>query len=84
MANKLYGSNFIQFICKNLLKVHARRHPEKRCYVLNENNPRAFGDEKVGEFQKFYELSQMNVRSLHDGGNKFYEYSDFKRMMEEE
>ena len=41
-----YGNNFIQFICKNLLKVHARRHSEKRLYVLDENNPNSFDDKK--------------------------------------
>ena len=35
MSGKLLGKNYIQFVCKNLLKVHARRHPEKRLYVLN-------------------------------------------------
>ena len=33
MAQKLCGQNFMQFICKNLLKVHARRHSQKRLYV---------------------------------------------------
>ena len=80
MAQKLYGNNFIQFICKNLLKVHARRHPEKRCYILNEDNPHAFGDAKVGAFQKFLQLSKANIQNLINGNNKFYEYDDFKNM----
>ena len=78
-AQQLCGQNFIQFICKNLLKVHARRHPQKRLYVLNEDNPNSFDDRKPSSFVKFKEMSQANIRSLIEGRNKFYEYSDFKK-----
>ena len=78
-AQQLCGQNFIQFICKNLLKVHARRHPQKRLYVLNEDNPNSFDDRKPSSFVKFKEMSQANIRSLHDGRNKFYEYGDIEK-----
>ena len=78
-AQQLCGQNFIQFICKNLLKVHARRHPQKRLYVLNEDNPNSFDDRKPSSFVKFKEMSQANIGSLINGKNKFYEYSDFKK-----
>ena len=29
MCHKLMGQNFIQFVCQNVLHVHARRHPQK-------------------------------------------------------
>ena len=79
MAQKLCGQNFVQFICKNLLKVHARRHPKKRLYVLDEDNPNSFDDRKPSSFVKFKEMSQANIRSLIEGRNKFYEYSDFEK-----
>ena len=79
MAQKLCGQNFIQFICKNLLKVHARRHSQKRLYVLDEDNPNSFDDKKPSAFVKFKEMSQANIRSLIEGRNKFYEYGDFKK-----
>ena len=79
MAEKLCGQNFIQFICKNLLHVHARRHPEKRLYVKNENNPNSFEDKKTDNFSILKGLSDKNIQSLFDGGNKFYEYNDLKR-----
>ena len=82
MIEKLCGKNFIQFICKNLLHVHARRHPKKRLYVRDEDNPNSFIDEKNNEFQKFLQLSQHNIQNLIDGGNKFYEYNNFKEIME--
>ena len=83
MAQKLCGQNFIQFICKNLLKVHARRHSQKRLYVQEEDNPNSFDDRKPNSFVKFKQMSQMNIRSLIDNKNKFYEYDDFKNMEKE-
>jgi len=80
MASKLLGQNYMQFVCKNLLHVHARRHPQKRLYVLDENNPNSFGDKKNNNFQKFLQLSKANIQNLINGNNKFYEYNDFKDM----
>jgi hypothetical protein len=82
MIEKLCGKNFMQFICKNLLHVHARRHPKKRLYVLDENNPNSFIDKKNDKFQKFLRLSQHNIQNLVGGNDKFYEYNDFKKIME--
>jgi len=82
MIEKLCGQNFMQFICKNLLHVHARRHPKKRLYVLGEDNPNSFIDEKNDKFQKFLRLSQHNIQNLVGGSDKFYEYNDFKKNME--
>ena len=82
-AQQLCGENFLQFICKNLLKVHARRHPRKRLYVLGENNPYSFGGKsKVDFFQILYNMSQRNIQSLHNRTNKFYGYDDLKKQLE--
>ena len=80
MAQKLLGQNYMQFVCKNLLHVHARRHPQKRLYVLDEDNPNSFGNKKNNNFQKFLSLSKANIQNLVSGNNKFYEYNDFKNM----
>jgi len=80
MSQKLLGQNFMQFVCKNLLHVHARRHPQKRLYVLDEDNPNSFGDKKNNNFQKFLQLSKANIQNLINGNDKFYEYNDFKNM----
>lgn len=83
MAEKLCGEDFIQFICKNIMHVHARRHPQKRLYVSKEDNPYSFINEKNNKFKQFLELSKFNINNLikkpHD---KFYEYKDFKKMLE--
>ena len=81
-AQQLRGQNYLQFICKNLLKVHARRHPKKRLYVLDEDNPNSFDDRKNSTFTTLKSMSQKNIQSLHNGTDKFYEYYDLKKELE--
>lgn len=81
-AQQLCGENFIQFICKNLLKVHARRHPQKRLYVLDEDNPNSFDDKKNNKFKTLKEMSQLNIQNLFQKNRKFFEYSDLQNKLE--
>ncbi len=81
-AQQLCGNNFLQFICKNLLKVHARRHPRKRLYVLGEDNPNSFDDRKNTAFRTLKSMSQQNIQTLLNKKNKFYEYYDLKKELE--
>jgi len=82
MAQKLCGQNYLQFICKNILHVHARRHAKKRLYVMDENNPHSFAPDKNNNFKHFKELSQHNIANLIQNKNKFYEYPDLKKILE--
>jgi len=82
MCEKLLGPNFIQFVCKNILHVHARRHPNKRLYVSGEDNPHSFIGEKNSNFQKLLSLSKQNIQNLIAGQNKFYEYNNLKEILE--
>jgi hypothetical protein len=82
MSERILGNTFIQFVCKNVLHVHARRHPNKRLYVKGEDNPHSFISQKNTRFQKLLELSKHNINSLHTGQNKFYEYNDLKNILE--
>tara|TARA_B100000965_G_C19600392_1_gene762274 strand:+ start:2481 stop:3488 length:1008 start_codon:yes stop_codon:yes gene_type:complete len=82
MAEKLLQKDYKQFIIKNLLKVHARRHPQKRLYVKHEDNPHSFGGDKNNDFQKFLKLSQENIYKLRTGKGKFKEYDDLKKILE--
>ena len=80
MSQKLMGKNYKQFIFKNLLKVHARRHPEKRLYVLEENNPNAFGDKKNDKFNRFKSISDENIQMLvQDTDKRFNRYEDLEK-----
>ena len=53
MSHKLMGQNFIQFVCQNILHVHARRHSQKRLYVKNEDNPHHLLGIKIINFKNF-------------------------------
>ena len=80
MSQKLMGQNYKQFVFKNLLKVHARRHPKKRLYVLEENNPNSFGDRKNNKFNKFKSMSDENIEMLLRENNKrFNRYEDLEK-----
>ena len=83
MSEKLLGKNYKQFVFKNLLKVHARRHPKKRMYVLEENNPNSFENKKNNKFNTFKKLSDENIQMLlQDTNKKFYEFNDYKKIVE--
>lgn len=82
MAQKILGDKYIQIIFKNILKVHARRHPKKRMYILNENNPRGFcGNQKGDWWQLFKNMSQHNISVLFNNQGKFYTFEDFKKQL---
>ena len=82
MSHKLLGENYLQFVCENILHVHARRHPQKRMYVKDENNPYSFIDKKNTDFQKFLKMSKENIHVLITGQGKFKEYNDLKNELE--
>jgi hypothetical protein len=65
MAKLLLGDQFVQFVIKNILRVHNRRHPKKRLYISNENNPRGFcGIEKGNWWNILHDMSKENLASL--------------------
>ncbi len=82
MCQKLLGQNFMQFVCQNVLHVHARRHPNKRMHVKGEDNPHSFIGDKNNNFQKFLKLSKENINKLITGQGKFKEYNDLKTTLE--
>ena len=82
MCKKLLGQNFMQFVCQNILHVHARRHPQKRMYVKDENNPYSFIGDKNDNFQQFLKMSKENINKLITGQGKFKEYHDLQNILE--
>ena len=82
MCEKLLGQNFMQFICQNVLHVHARRHSQKRLYIKGEDNPYSFINQKNENFQEFLKLSKENIQKLITGQGKFKEYNDLKNILE--
>ncbi len=75
------GKNYNQFVFKNLLKVHARRHQRKREYELEENNTNAVGNKKNDKFNKFKTRSDENIQMLiHQHSTKrFNRYEDLEK-----
>ena len=82
MSHKLLGDKYIQFVVKNVLHVHARRHPQKRMYVKGEDNPYSFIGDKNDNFQKFLSMSKQNIQTLVTEQGKFKEYNDLKKLLE--
>ena len=82
MCEKLLGQNFLQFVCQNILHVHARRHSQKRLYVKDENNPHSYINKKNNNFHEFLKLSKENIQKLITGQGKFKEYNDLKNILE--
>lgn len=77
IAKQIMGDKFIQFTVKNVLKVHARRHPKKRLYILNEDNPRGFCGNKKGKWSEITDkYSKYNLNNLINSQNKFYTFND--------
>lgn len=66
MAKKVMGDNFVQFHIHNLLRVHNRRHPKKRMYILDEDNPTGIcTNEKKGNWWGMLEeKSKFNLETL--------------------
>lgn len=67
MAKLVMGSNFRQYLVKNILRVHNRRHPRKRMYIKGENNPRGFCDDRKGPWwRKLENASKFNLEHLRN------------------
>lgn len=73
LIEKLMKGKFKQYIFKNLLKVHARRHPNKRMYVKGEDNEHSFVDKKNNKFQELLRISKHNIHTLRTEQGKLKE-----------
>lgn len=69
MAKLIMGDNFVQFHVSNILRVHNRRHPKKRQFVLGEDNPRGFCDDRKGKepfWKKVESASKQNASNFRN------------------
>lgn len=71
MCQKVMGDRYVQFIAKNVLRVHNRRHPNKRNYILNEDNPHGFAGTQKGEWWNILEKSSKYNLSILDSQKPF-------------
>lgn len=71
VAKRIMGDQFIQFHIHNILRVHNRRHPKKRMFILNEDNPNGIcTNEKKGNWWGMLEeKSKFNLETLFQQQN---------------
>ena len=87
-CNQIMGNNYVQFVIKNILKVHNRMHPKKRLYALDMDRSRELSEVDNGSgkgewFHKMKELVHYNLSNFNGNQTKFKTYEDFKNIIEE-
>lgn len=72
MAKIIMGDQYRQFVVKNILRVHNRRHPKKRNYIRGENNPMGLTGKAKGDWWDILEkTSKHNLSILRNSQRKF-------------
>ncbi len=67
MCEKVLSDKYAQYHVSNILRVHNRRHPNKRTGILNENNPNGFCDERKGDWwEELEKKSKFNLNHLFE------------------
>ena len=85
-CRQIMGQNYIQFIVKNILKVHNRCHPRKRLYAVDMNDGKklanfSIGGEKGNWFHKMKELVHFNLGNFGPSQARFNTYKDFEKII---
>ena len=82
-CKQIMGQAYIQFIVKNILKVHNRNHPKKRMYALDMDSDRDLAlanTEKKGDwFYKMRDLVHFNLGNFGPSQARFNTYEDFEK-----
>jgi len=89
MCRLLMGDKYVQFIVKNILKVHNRDHPKKRNYCLQMDSDEICTQEKGpnqrgGWYENLKNMANVNLSNCGSSQNRFFNYDDFKKVMEKE
>ena len=81
-CKQIMGEAYIQFIVKNILKVHNRNNPKKRMYALEMLSDDKSEQKKKGEwFFKIKELVHANLGTFGKSQARFNTYKDFEKMI---
>jgi len=86
-CRQIMGESYVQFVIKNILKVHNRNHPEKRNYCLqmdsNEVCTQEKGPNQRGDwYETLKQLANINLSNFGPSQNRFNTYNDFLQIME--
>ena len=78
MCKIIMGKSYVQFIVKNILKVHNRVHPMKREYVLGEKDFENVKQKRKSnsKWQNFHKICEHNLYSLGENQSKFKSVKD--------
>ncbi len=84
----IMGNNYVQFIIKNILKVHNRNHPLKRLYALDMNKKEKLSDFSKGGkkgkwFDEMRKICDHNVNNFGNSQNRFCTWDDFEKLLED-
>jgi hypothetical protein len=85
-AYRIMGQNYIQFVVKNILKVHNRNHPKKRLYALEMDSKERLsnfskGGKKGKWFDKMRKLVDFNIANYNQSQARFNTYEDFEKII---
>ena len=86
-CSQIMGDTYVQFIVKNILKVHNRNHPNKRRYCLQMEGDRICTQEKGPNqrgswYENLKQLANVNLSVFGKSQNRFNTYDDFTKIME--
>jgi len=78
MCKIIMGGAYVQFIVKNILKVHNRVHPKKREYVIGEKDLENVKQKRKSnnKWQNFHKICEHNLYSLGENQTKFKSIKD--------
>jgi len=77
MAKAIMGDSFVQYVVKNILKVHNRNHPKKREYVAGEKgrtNASKHRRQANPKWQELDRMAQANLAMIGRRQDKFFKW----------
>ena len=85
-CHHLLGNNYVQFVVKNILKVHNRNHPLKRLYALDMDKQTKLSDfskggKKGSWFEEMRKICNHNIGTFGHNQNKFATWQDFEKLV---
>jgi len=74
---QLMGKNYIQFVVKNILKVHNREHPQKRTCALDYRGENESTQANKGDwYNKMRDVNKQNLDIMFQPQGKFMSWKD--------
>jgi hypothetical protein len=74
---QLMGQNYVQFVIKNILKVHNREHPQKRNYALTYDGKDVSIQSNKGDwYNKMRDVNKQNLDIMFQPQGKFLSWED--------